>query len=310
MNAPSRKPPSGKPVVRFAPSPNGLLHLGHARSALLNWQFAQAHAGTFLLRIEDIDRERCRPEFEEAIFEDLEWLGLSWPSPVRRQSDRFDAYRTALSELEKLGLVYPAFLSRAEIKAKVRENEESGEAWPRDPDGAPLYPGTERKLSSDQRAARIGSGAPFAWRLDMKLALEGLKTPLVWQEAHEKEGDGEPYPAGPAEWGDVILARRDTPASYHLSVVLDDHDQGITDVIRGQDLFEATAIHRLLQELLGLDQPVYRHHRLVVDESGRKLSKSDADTALAALRHAGHTAYDITRMAGIDADLRPFASPA
>ncbi|WP_174235809.1 tRNA glutamyl-Q(34) synthetase GluQRS [Pseudohoeflea suaedae] len=305
MHAPTRKP-----IVRFAPSPNGLLHLGHARSALLNWRFAQDHAGTFLLRIEDIDRERCRPEFEQAIFEDLAWLGLSWPAPARRQSDRFDVYRAALTELERLGLVYPAFLSRAEIRTLVREKEESGEAWPRDPDGAPLYPGTERDLPADRRAARIGSGAPFAWRLDMKRAIEGLKTQLLWQEAHESGGDGAAHPADPAKWGDVILARRDTPASYHLSVVLDDDDQGITDVIRGRDLFEATAIHRLLQEILGLDQPVYRHHRLVADESGRKLSKSDADTALAALRNGGSTAADIARMAGIGAELRPFPSPA
>ena len=298
------------PVVRFAPSPNGLLHLGHARSALMNGEFAARHGGSFLLRIEDIDRERSRPEFETAIMEDLHWLGLSWPEPVRRQSDRFEAYGAALGELERLGLIYPAFLSRAEIKAKVAEAEAAGRHWPRDPDGAPLYPGTERELSTEQRRQRIDTGAPFAWRLDMARALKGVAGMLEWSEAGETDGPGERHRADPAAWGDVILARRDTPASYHLSVVIDDADQAITDVIRGRDLFEATAIHRLLQELLGLSAPVYRHHRLVADEAGRKLSKSDGDTAIAALRQQGHTAEEVARMAGIGADLRPFASPA
>lgn len=305
------QPDAGRraPVVRFAPSPNGLLHLGHARSALMNARFAARHGGTFLLRIEDIDRDRSKPEFEAAISEDLRWLGLSWPEPVRRQSERFAAYGEALGELERLGLIYPAFLSRGDIRAKVAEAEEAGRSWPRDPDGAPLYPGGERDLSDKQRRQRIDAGAPFAWRLDIARALDGLDGPLDWREAGETDGSGEPHPADPAAWGDVILARRDTPASYHLSVVLDDHDQQITDVIRGRDLFEATAIHRLLQQLLGLDAPTYRHHRLVVDETGRKLSKSDSDTAIAALREAGHTPDDLARMAGIGADLRPFASP-
>ncbi len=298
------------PIVRFAPSPNGLLHLGHARSALLNARFAEKSGGTFLLRIEDIDRERSRPEFETAIYDDLHWLGLDWPEPVRRQSERFDAYADALKELDRLGLIYPAFLSRAEIRVRVAEEEASGPPWPRDPDGAPLYPGSEREMPSAERAGRIASGAPFAWRLDTARALAGLSAPLSWMEAGEDDGPGHAHPAHPALWGDVILARRDTPASYHLSVVLDDADQKITDVIRGQDLFEATAIHRLLQELLGLRAPVYRHHRLVVDEAGRKLSKSDADTALSALRAAGRDAGEVSRMAGIGTELRPFASPA
>jgi glutamyl-Q tRNA(Asp) synthetase len=306
------QPDTGRraPVVRFAPSPNGLLHLGHARSALMNAEFAARRGGTFLLRIEDIDRERSRAEFEAAIFEDLHWLGLSWPEPVRRQSERFEAYGASLGELERLGLIYPAFLSRAEIRARVAEEEAAGTPWPRDPDGAPLYPGTERELSSEERRQRIDSGAPFAWRLDMARALEGVGRPLDWMEAGEAEEAGNPHPADPAAWGDVILARRDTPASYHLSVVVDDADQKITDVIRGMDLFEATAIHRLLRELLGFAAPVYRHHRLVVDAGGRKLAKSDADIALAALRAAGHTPREIARMAGIGAELRPFASPA
>lgn len=288
------------PVVRFAPSPNGLLHLGHARSALLNGDFAAARGGSFLLRVEDIDTARCRPEFERAIETDLEWLGLSWPKPPRRQSEHFDAYRDALGELDRLGLVYPAFLSRSEIAARIRVAEASGAPWPRDPDGAPLYPGEEHDMAVSDRQARIASGAPFAWRLDMARAMRGISTPLTWIEAGETGGDGEPEPGNPAVWGDVVLARRDTPTSYHLSVTLDDDLQGITDVIRGRDLFAATSVHRLLQHLLGLRQPTYRHHVLITDSGGRKLSKSDGDTALQSLRESGATPADIRRMAGLD----------
>jgi Glutamyl- and glutaminyl-tRNA synthetases len=293
-----------RPVVRFAPSPNGFLHLGHARSALLNGDFARAR-GTFLLRIEDIDTARCRPEFERAIEEDLAWLGLSWPKPPRRQSEHFDAYRAALDELRRLGLVYPAFLSRGQIAALIREAEGGGESWPRDPDGAPLYPGAERDMGESERQALVASGAPFAWRLDMARALEGLGTHLDWIEAGETGGEGWREPAKPGLWGDVILARRDTPTSYHLSVTVDDHLQGITDVIRGRDLFAATAVHRLLQHLLGFTAPVYRHHSLVTDAAGRKLSKSDRDTALSSLRASGATPDDIRRMAGVEAAAIP-----
>ena len=289
-----------KPVLRFAPSPNGLLHLGHARSALMNGDFAAARGGAFLLRIEDIDKARCRPEFERAIEEDLAWLGLSWPKPPRRQSEHFDAYRDALDELRRLGLVYPAFLSRSAITARIRVSEADGTRWPRDPDGAPLYPGEERDMAESERQALIASGAPFAWRLDMTRAMQGIHAPLSWIEAGETGGDGAPEPADPALWGDVILGRRDTPTSYHLSVTLDDDLQGITDVIRGRDLFAATSVHRLLQHLLGLRQPTYRHHALITDPAGRKLSKSDGDTALQSLREGGATPVDIRRMAGLD----------
>jgi glutamyl-Q tRNA(Asp) synthetase len=288
------------PVVRFAPSPNGLLHLGHARSALLNGDFATARGGRFLLRIEDIDTARCRPEFERAIEEDLAWLGLSWPRPARRQSEHFDAYRAALDALARLGLVYPAFLSRSEIAGRVRAAEADGMPWPRDPDGAPLYPGTERDMAASERQALIESGAPFAWRLDMARATEGMTIPLTWIEAGETGGDGAPERADPAAWGDVVLARRDTPTSYHLAVTVDDDLQAITDVIRGRDLFAATSVHRLLQHLLDLRQPTYRHHALVTDPAGRKLSKSDGDTALQSLREGGATPADIRRMAGLD----------
>lgn len=291
----------GPPVVRFAPSPNGLLHLGHARSALLNWRFARDRGGVFLLRIEDIDITRARPEFETAIFEDLAWLGLDWPEPVRRQSDHFADYGAALKELRKRGLVYPAFLSRSETMARVRELEAGGRPWPRDPDGAPHYPGTERTLPERERNRRIAAGAAFAWRLDMAAALEGLGRSLTWTERGAGPlGQTGTIIADPARWGDVVLARRDIPTSYHLAVSLDDAWQGVSDVIRGEDLFEATAVHRLLQALLGLPSPIYRHHSLICDETGRKLSKSDGATAISALKAQGASADDIIRLAGLE----------
>lgn len=288
------------PIVRFAPSPNGLLHVGHARSAMLNWRFAQDSSGTFLLRIEDIDTTRARPEFEAAIFEDLEWLGISWLKPVRRQSEHFVEYEAALSELRKLGLLYPAFLSRAEITARVVDIESSGRSWPRDPDGAPHYPGNDRLLSTAERDRRIATGAPHAWRLDMQAALEGLGTNLSWTERGSgPAGETGRIMADPDAWGDVILARRDVPASYHLSVTVDDATQAITDVIRGEDLFAATSVHRLLQQLLGLPAPAYHHHGLVRDSGGRKLSKSDGATSIASLRNQGATPGEILALAGL-----------
>ena len=263
------------PVFRFAPSPNGYLHLGHAYSALLNFDLARASGGRFLLRIEDIDATRCRPEFEAAIYEDLAWLGISWETPVRRQSEHFANYRDALEKLAGLGLIYPSFESRAEIARLVAQRE--GEApWPRDPDGAPLYPGAAKSLPPDQRARLIGQGAPYALRLDMAAALARAGE-MRWTE-HGEGPDGETgsVTARPEAWGDVILARKETPTSYHLSVVIDDVLQGVTDVVRGQDLFWSTSVHLLLQQLLGIPQPAYRHHRLVADSSGQKLSKSTA----------------------------------
>jgi glutamyl-Q tRNA(Asp) synthetase len=294
------KPRFTAPIVRFAPSPNGVLHVGHARSAMLNWRFANACDGTFLLRIEDIDTTRARPEFETAIFEDLSWLGMDWPNPVRRQSDHFAEYQAALSELRKLGLLYPAFLSRAEILAKVAESESSGQVWPRDPDGAPHYPGNDRTLSEAERERRITDGEPHAWRLDMQTVLDGLETQLSWAEfGSGPAGETGRINADPEAWGDVILARRDVPASYHLSVTLDDAIQSITDVIRGEDLFAATSVHRLLQHLLGLPAPRYHHHGLVRDSNGRKLSKSDGATSIASLRQQGATPEKILVLAGL-----------
>ena len=286
------------PVFRFAPSPNGYLHLGHAYSALLNFDSARRSGGRFLLRIEDIDPARCRPEFEAAIYQDLAWLGISWETPVRRQSEHLADYRAALEKLSAMGLVYPAFESRAEIARLVAQREAQA-PWPRDPDGAPLYPGNAKSLSPDERARLLDSGAPYALRLDMAAAC-ALVPDLGWTE-HGEGPDGETgaVAARPEGWGDVILARKETPTSYHLSVVIDDALQGVTEVVRGADLFWSTSVHRLLQHLLGLPQPAYRHHRLVLDGEGRKLSKSSAATGLRELRAEGATPADIRRRVGL-----------
>jgi glutamyl-Q tRNA(Asp) synthetase len=286
------------PVFRFAPSPNGYLHLGHAYSALLNTDLARRAGGRLLLRIEDIDAARCRPEFEAAIVEDLAWLGIEWETPVRRQSEHLDIYLDAINKLATLGLVYPSFESRAEIARLVGQREAVG-PWPRDPDGAPLYPGTAKSLSSNERARLLKSGAPYALRLDMEAA-RARAGDLAWVE-HGEGPDGETgaVPARPQAWGDVILARKETPTSYHLSVVLDDALQGVTDVVRGHDLFWSTSVHRLLQKLLELREPAYRHHRLVLDAAGAKLSKSTLATGLRELRAAGATPADIRRLVGL-----------
>ena len=284
-----------QPVFRFAPSPNGELHLGHAYSALVDFRMARAAGGRFRLRIEDIDRTRCRPEYEAGIYRDLAWLGLDWETPVRRQSEHFGAYAAALDQLRAMGLVYPAFLSRAEIAARGRAPD-----WPRDPDGAPLYPGDDRDLDPDEAARRIASGAPHAFRLRMGAAA-ARAGPLSWVETGSETGEGQALTvaADPRAWGDVVLARKETPTSYHLSVVVDDAAEGVTHVVRGRDLFHATAVHVLLQRLLGLPQPVYHHHPLITDADGRKLSKSDRDTSLRALREAGATPAEVRRMVGL-----------
>lgn len=287
--------PATPPVFRFAPSPNGLLHLGHALSAVLNHDMAKAGNGRFLLRIEDIDRTRCRPEFEVAIFEDLGWLGLDWEHPVRRQSDHLDAYAAALARLNERGVVYPSVMTRGEIKAAVTEAEADGGIWPRDPDGSPLYPGRERDDAAHDRTALLASGKAYAWRLDMQRALGILgDAPLAWRETGAgPTGETGIICADPAAWGDVILSRSDAPSSYHLSVVVDDALQGITHVVRGRDLYHATSVHRLLQRLLDLPEPLYHHHRLILGPDGRKLSKSNHDTGIAAFRAAGRTAQEV-----------------
>ncbi len=286
------------PVFRFAPSPNGRLHLGHAYSALLNFDMARAAGGRLLLRIEDIDKARCRPEFEAAILDDLAWLGIAWERPVRRQSEHLDDYRAALARLETMRMTFASFESRAEIAHLVADRE-SFARWPRDPDGAPLYPGTARQMPEHERAARIARGGPYAIRLDMDRAMEWVGA-LVWSETGRgPAGEHGSVAADPAAWGDVILGRKETPTSYHVSVVLDDALQGVTHVVRGQDLFWATSVHRVLQALLDLPAPTYCHHRLILDAEGRKLSKSTQATALRELRGQGATPADIRRMVGL-----------
>ena len=251
-----------------------------------------------MLRIEDIDPARCRPEFETAIDEDLAWLGLCWEKPARRQSEHFACYRAALEKLAGLGLVYPAFESRAEVARLIAEQEKHT-PWPRDPDGAPLYPGAARTLASEERTRLLQSGVPYALRLDMAAACARVGQ-LNWIERGEgPEGESGNLVANPAAWGDVIVARKEMPTSYHLAVVVDDALQSVTEVVRGQDLFWSTSVHRLLQTLLGLPQPVYRHHRLIRDAAGQKLSKSTDATGLRELRGAGVTPAEIRRRIGL-----------
>lgn len=282
------------PVYRFAPSPNGHLHLGHAYSAILNYEAAQKSGGRFLLRIEDIDTVRCTPQLQQDMLEDLNWLGLQWELPVRKQSEHFGDYTKALQKLEALGVVYKAYLTRAQIKRFVAKQDASDTPWPRDPDGAPLYPGDNNVLTKQEQEALHHSEAPYARRLNMAKAIELAGSPLSWNEAHHG-----PIQANPADWGDVVLARKDTPTSYHLSVVVDDALQGITHILRGKDLYHATSVHRLLQTLLDLPEPYYEHHKLILDETGRKLAKSAKDTALRELRASGVTPSQIRARLGL-----------
>src|SRR5690606_28915231 len=274
-------------VTRFAPSPTGHLHLGHVYAALVAARAAEEANGRFLLRIEDIDAGRCRPEFESAIYDDLAWLGLSWEQPVRRQSEHMADYADALSRLDGMGLLYPCFCTRADIR---REIERAGGA-PHGVDGA-IYPGTCRALSAGERAERISQGVSWALRLDMARAIQ-IAGPLRWHD--HLRGMIE---ADPGRHGDVVLARKDVPASYHLAVTWDDHHQGVTLVTRGEDLLAATDIHRLLQALLGIDVPDYRHHALITDESGRRLAKRDLALTVRAMREDGLTPAAVRALAG------------
>jgi glutamyl-Q tRNA(Asp) synthetase len=281
------------PVLRFAPSPNGRLHLGHAFSALFTARAAAALGGIFLLRIEDIDRERSKPEFDAAILEDLSWLGLTWPEPVLRQSSRMAAYGAAVEILKKRNLLYPCFCSRREI---------AGAAKAADPDGAPLYAGTCRNLSENAAAERLTRGERAQWRLKMDMAAAEAG-PMTIAEAPAPHRDAlwseiTHRPADPARWGDVVLVRKDTPTSYHMSVVVDDAAQAVSHVTRGMDLFAAADLHVLLQRLLNLPAPFYCHHRLLLDGEGQKLAKSRKSASLKSLRDAGWTAVDIRRELG------------
>jgi glutamyl-Q tRNA(Asp) synthetase len=270
-------------VTRFAPSPTGYLHLGHAHSALVGWHRATAETGRFLLRIEDIDPARCRPEFEAAILEDLGWLGLDWEQPVRRQSDHPADYQGALDRLRGLGVLYPCFCSRKDIAAAV--------SAPHGPEG-PIYPGTCRALPTELARARQERGDPYALRLDVAKT-QAMTGPLTFQD--QREGA---VVARPETLGDVVLARRDAPASYHLCVTVDDHLQGVTLVTRGVDLFHATHIHRLLQAILDLNVPTYLHHLLLTNAAGERLSKRDGAVAIQALRRAGRSAAEVRALAG------------
>lgn len=298
-------------VTRFAPSPTGLLHLGHAHSALAGWRAAQAApypGGRFLLRIEDIDSTRCRPELEQAIYDDLAWLGLVWDMPVdggesgrrvRRQSEHMDDYRAALARLDALGVLYPCFCTRKDIAAEAARSIEAPHDRETGPEG-PLYPGICRRLDPGERRARLAAGRPHALRLDAAqagiLAERQAGGPLLWEE--EGGGLGGIITVDPRVNGDVVLARKEIPASYHLAVTVDDALQGVTLVTRGRDLFAATHVHRLLQALLGLRAPRYHHHVLITDSAGRRLAKRDGATTLRSLREAGHSPAEVRAMAG------------
>ncbi|MCO5090577.1 tRNA glutamyl-Q(34) synthetase GluQRS [Bosea sp. (in: a-proteobacteria)] len=290
-------PVSGKPVFRFAPSPNGRLHLGHALSALTNEALARRFGGRLLLRIEDIDRTRCRPEFERGIVEELAWLGIAFEPGPRRQSEHFDDYGRALAALRRRGLVYPCFCSRAEIREAVAIREAAGAPWPADPDGAPLYPGLCKGLDSDEAARRIGAGEPHVLRLDMAAALAAAGRPLGYG-VFDARGARQAVTSAPGRWGDVVLARKEVPTSYHLSVVVDDALQGVSHVVRGRDLEAATDVHVLLQNLLDLPTPLYHFHPLLRDGEGHKLAKSRGSESLSALREGGVTAQAIRRRLG------------
>jgi len=291
-------------TTRFAPSPNGWLHLGHAYSAIFASDTARAIDGHFLLRIEDIDIGRCRPEYEQAIYEDLAWLGLTWQTPVRRQSDHFTAYESALRQLRDMGLAYPCFATRKEISDAINASGIDHARWPTDPDGAPLYPGLYKDLPPDELNRLMWEGRNYAWRLDMEKALTEAEAkaggPITFLEEHGgPRGERGRLPIDPMIFGDVIIARKDVPTSYHLAVTMDDAIQNVTVVTRGQDLFPATYIHRLLQVLLGLPEARYRHHGLIRDQNGRRLSKSAKDMGLRELRATGHTPADIRRLIGL-----------
>jgi glutamyl-Q tRNA(Asp) synthetase len=291
--------PTSGPVLRFAPSPNGPLHLGHALSALTSWAWARRLGGRFLVRIEDIEAERSSEEHIEGIIRDLAWLGVPWEEPALRQSQHLARYEAAAARLAELDLLYPCFASRREIA-----EASAALGVQRDPDGAPLYPGLHRGMPPEEVTARRQRGEPYVMRLDMTraiaLAAERLGgAPLDFTEL-EESGTSQRVRCEPARWGDIVIQRKDVPTSYHLSVVVDDTWQGITHVTRGRDLFAATDIHRLLQVLLELPRPLYAHHRLIVDADGRKLAKSARDTSLAELRAAGVSPDGIRRLIGLD----------
>ena len=288
MNSSSHTPVQA--LLRFAPSPNGYLHLGHAYSALITDRWAHQLGGQWLLRMEDTDPERSKPEFIQAIYQDLAWLGLTWPSPVMMQSARFTSYQSAAEKLQEMDLLYPCFCSRKQIKAHATDKV--------DPDGAPLYPGTCKHLTKQEIYKRLTDNAPVQYRLDMPKAIAKTGT-LSFACAGPTPMDRPKIRyANPARWGDVVIQRKGTPTSYHLSVVVDDAAQKITHVTRGRDMEAATDIHVLLQFLLALPSPIYTFHKLILDDEGNKLSKSVRSKSLRALRDAGATPADIRAQLG------------
>lgn len=274
-------------ITRFAPSPTGYLHLGHVYSAASAFRAARESGGHFLLRIEDIDVTRCRPEFEAGIFEDLAWLGFEWEEPVRRQSEHFDDYAALLAKLSDRDLIYPCFCTRKEIAAEIARSNSA----PHGPDG-PAYPGICRHLSPAERQARYADGSPYALRLDMVKAMASVPLAALRFEEVNKGF----IQCNPGPFGDIVLARKETPASYHLAVTFDDAVQGVNLVVRGQDLFAATHIHRLLQALLDLPTPRYLHHGLISDPQGKRLSKRDGAATVRSLREEGYTAEEVLKM--------------
>ena len=281
--------------TRFAPSPTGWLHLGHAFAALFARRQALLKGGRFLLRLEDIDTTRSRPEYEQAIYEDMRWLGLEWEEPVRKQSEHFGEYQAALKKLGGAGLLYPCFCTRKEIQEEIAR---AGQA-PHGPEG-PIYPGTCKRLPPDEVAQRIAAGRDYAMRFDLERAVSLAGRELVWEDLSHGR-----FTADPTPLGDVVLARKDTPTSYHLAVVVDDAAQGITLVTRGEDLLPATHLHRVLQQLLGLPVPLWNHHRLIADEQGRRLAKRDNAKALRTLRDQGWTAERVRDELGFHQRLTP-----
>ena len=288
MSVGAMRHPAAPVVTRFAPSPTGDLHLGHVFAAAFARDAAAAAGGRYLVRIEDIDHTRCRAQFEARNLEDLHWLGLAGDAAPVRQSDRLDLYRAALARLEGLGVVYPCFCTRAEIRAEIAA---AGGAPHAGPDGAPAYPGICRRLDSGDRAERLAVGQPHALRLDAAAAAR-VAGPLAWSDRRFGR-----HAVDPATIGDVVLARKDLGTSYHVAVVVDDAAQGVTLVTRGEDLVASTPIHRLLYALLGLEPPAWHHHPLVRDDAGERLAKRSDAAAVRALREAGHTATAVLAMA-------------
>ena len=293
-----------RPIFRFAPSPNGYLHPGHAYAALFNQKICRAHNGIMLLRMENTDIGRSKETYEKAILEDLAWIGFEWQGEVRRQSEHFDCYQNKLDDLRRAGFAYPSFLSRREIRGVVEKREKDNDGdWPRDPDGALHYPGIGREFDEATRKKLQAENPNFAMRLDINAATRKISSDLNWREMQCDDSGAElnleQIKCAPERWGDVILGRKDIPASYHLACVIDDGLQNVTHVVRGKDIYHATSIHRVLQELLRIEPPIYCHHDLLLDGDGEKLSKRHGDKSLRELRDEGLLPSNIHRMIGL-----------